>query len=130
MSRDNRHPVIAGLRRSLVWGMSCQSILPSLIKVKLTRTPIGGWTAASRDLPGFLVVTNNESLLRGLIGEQIAAACRAQGFEVDTGPVGNADGNTVFWSITIRNATPATGPVKVGGTGYFPETHGMPKRSV
>jgi hypothetical protein len=54
-----------------------------------------------------------------LIGEQIASACRAQGFEVDTGPVGNPDNNTVVWSITIRNAIQPTGPTKVGGTEFF-----------
>jgi hypothetical protein len=99
--------------------MSSQSSVPRLINVKLTRTPIGGWTAASPDLPGFVVVSNNEHSLRALIGEQIASACRAQGFEVDTGPVGNPDNNTVVWSITIRNAIQPTGPTKVGGTEFF-----------
>jgi hypothetical protein len=99
--------------------MSSQSSLPRLIKVKLARTPIGVWTASSADLPGFVVVSNYEHSLRALIGEQIASACRAQGFEVDTGPFGYPDSNTVVWSITIRNAIQPTGPTKVGGRDFF-----------
>ena len=58
------------------------------------------------------VVSNN-----ALIGEHIVSACRSQGFEVVTGPIGNIDNKTVLWSITVRNASRATGPTKVGGTG-------------
>ena len=97
--------------------MTYQSILPERIKVRVTRSPIGVWVADSPDLPGFRVISNSEPSLRALIGEQIAWACRAQGFEVVTGPIGNDDGKTLLWSITVRNASRATGPTKVGGTG-------------
>lgn len=97
--------------------MTYQSILPERIKVRVTRSPIGVWVADSPDLPGFRVMSNSESSLRALTGEQIAWACRAQGFEVVTGPIGNVDDKTVLWSITVRNFSRATGPTKVGGTG-------------
>ena len=98
--------------------MTHESILPDRIKVTVTRAPMGAWVAESPDLLGFSVVSNNESSLRALIGEHIVSACRSQGFEVVTGPIGNVDDNkTVLWSITVRNASRATGPTKVGGTG-------------
>jgi hypothetical protein len=94
--------------------MSSQSALPQRIEVRITRAPIGVWVADSPDLSGFVVLSNKESSLRAFIGEQIASACRAWGFEVDTSPVGVADNNTFLWAIAIRRATPASGPCKVG----------------
>ena len=108
--------------------MSSKPTLPQLIKVKLTRTPIGVWVAESPDLPGFFAVSNSELSLRTLIGEQIASACRARGIEVDTGPVGSVDNNVALWSIKFRNAIPASGPNKVGGTEFLPEFVEGPKR--
>jgi hypothetical protein len=100
--------------------MSSQEVFPHLIKVKLTRTPIGVWVAESPDLRGFFAAANTQSSLHSLIGEQIALACRAQGFEVDAGPVGSVDDGVSLWSIKIRNPTPADGPNKVGGTDFLP----------
>ena len=97
--------------------MTYQSILPDRIKVTVTRASMGAWVAESPDLLGFSVMSNNESSLRALIGEHIVTACRSQGFEVFTGPIGNVDNKTVLWSITVHNASRATGPTKVGGTG-------------
>ena len=97
--------------------MAYQSIPPERIKVRITRSPIGVWVADSPDLLGFRVISNSESSLRALIGEQIAWACRAQGFEVATGPIGTIGDNTVLWSINVRNASRAKGPTKIGGTG-------------
>ena len=97
--------------------MTYQSILPERITVTVTRAPMGAWVAESQDLLGFSVMSNNESSLRALINEHIVSACRAQGFEVATGPIGNVDNKTVLWSLTVRNASRATGPTKVGGTG-------------
>ena len=96
--------------------MTYRPVLPELIKVRITRSPIGVWVADSPDLLGFRAMSNSESSLRALIGEEIVWACRAQGFEVVTGPM-NVDNETVLWSITVRNASQATGPTKVGGTG-------------
>ena len=88
--------------------MTHQSILPERITVTVTRAPMGAWVAESPDLLGFSVMSNNESSLRALIGEHIVSACRAQGFEVVTGPIGNVDNKTVLWSLTVRNASRAT----------------------
>jgi hypothetical protein len=62
-----------------------------------------------------MIVANSESTLRGMIGEQIVLACRAQGFEVTTGLCGNADSQDDLWSIEIRKVASPTGPAKVGG---------------
>ena len=97
--------------------MAYQSIPPERIKVRITRSPIGVWVADSPDLSGFRVMSNSEPSLRALIGEQIAWTCRAQGFEVATSPIATIDDNMVLWSINVRNASRATGPTKVGGTG-------------
>ena len=97
--------------------MTHQSILSERITVKVTRAPMGAWIAESQDLLGFSVMSNNESSLRALINDHIVSACRAQGFEVATGPIGNVDNKTVLWSITVRNASRPSGPIKVGGTG-------------
>jgi hypothetical protein len=103
-------------------GMSSQSILPPAHQGEAhsyADRNIG--VAASPDLPGFVAVSNNESSLRAFVGEQIASTCLARGFEVDTGPVGSVEHNVALWSIKIRNATPANGPNKVGGTDFLPE---------
>ena len=97
--------------------MTYQSILPERINVRVTRSPTGVWVADSPDLLGFRVMSNSGSSLRALISEQIAWACRAQGFEVVTGPIGSGDSKTELWSITVRSPTRVVGPAKVGGTG-------------
>jgi hypothetical protein len=97
--------------------MTHQSILPQRIKVTVTRAPMGGWVAQSPDLLGFSVMSSSDNELRAQIGEHIASACRAQGFDVVTRPIANVDNNTVVWSITVRGAIAPSGPAKVGGTG-------------
>jgi hypothetical protein len=74
-------------------------------------------------------MSNGEHSLRALIGEQIAAACRARGFEVDTCQVDEVDSTIALWSIKIRSATQAYGPTKVGETEYLPGTGKGPKQS-
>jgi hypothetical protein len=91
--------------------MTSQSNNSRRIRVRIAPTPIGAWVAESPDLPGFMVMANNESSLRDGITEQLAATYRAQGVEVDVRPC-NADQS--LWSVEIRRAIPPSGPNKVG----------------
>lgn len=97
--------------------MTHQSILPNRIKVTVTRSPMGWWVAQSPDLLGFSVMSSSAYELRAQIGEHIASACGAQGFDVVARPIADGDNNTVVWSITVRGAILPSGPAKVGGTG-------------
>jgi hypothetical protein len=84
--------------------MEPQSILPQLVKVKVTRVPAGVWAAECPELPCLSVMAGDESTLLAAIERQIAMLCRARGFEVEVARVGPLDGNITLWSIQAISA--------------------------
>jgi hypothetical protein len=103
--------------KGATWRFASQANLDAFMKAPEMFAPqYGGYCAFAVGYNSF-ASSSGESSLRASIGEQIAWASRAHGFEVVIGLIGNVDSKTMLWSITIRNTSQVTGPTKLGATG-------------